>query len=1006
MTNQDSTVLNNNYVITPTLETLNNINEEDAEQPALRVNSEDPAIWLNPTNPEESIVIGALKNGDLATFNLQGEVEQVISAIELGDIGYKNIDIIYDFPLASMIADEESKVDLAIASDRANNTLAIFEISSDGQLNKLSTPQLDNPVTFGVDNVNEAIADGLATYTSSSGKSYVFLTQADGNKVAQIELISRLGPADEQLIEAETVRTLELPVLENQDVEDAQLQALFEDIDVENARVQGLTVDRELGFLYIATQREGILKISAEPEDDSDFTVVKSSQPITEFITFGDSLADVGNLFLTLDFLNIPTSPAYSDGRLSNGKLVPEIIAEELGLSASTPSIVGGNNYAFVGAKAGFEVSSASDSLAPSVGEQITEYLNDNQPKSTDVFFISAGSNDLADIENSGIPTEETVVTAVDSFTQNITTLADKGAKNFIIPNLAPLGRTPEAAIASGLIPGIENILTNVSSQFNALLDTELDELEDELEINIIELDTASEIASILDNPNEFGLTNVLTPAYDTENTISVPNPEDYFWWDTSHPTTAAYSLIAKEVIDKTPELYGLVPDVEDLSIYYGADGTGYLIASSQSDSSYSVFTRGGDNEYLGSFVVGENDDDDIDKVNEIDGLDVTNVALGSEFPNGLLVVQDGEDTSQNLVEDDEELENNTNFKFVPWDTVANAFDNPLQIDTTSYSPRKAEDKPEDEPEEVISLDNTPPTITGNTTPIDNATNIAIDQNISFTFSEDVTAVPQKNITITDEDSNVIKIAANDTTQVAIANGTVTINPNADLINGKQYTIEIESGAFTDTAGNAFDGKFTGDGTFNFTTIDINTSSQPQPQPQSFSSINISNQDTSGNDIELIDLSAYSNQTVTANFEITREATYSNNVYFYEVDNANGEIGSLAPNTSGYLQAALNNVINPSNGLTTADGQTTTGTLEMIGGNMLGVLIVAEGTLSEARSNLDSVEGVYFSYIGANTDDGNFDHIKFEDNMFKFEDLANGGDQDFNDIEIRMEFSA
>ncbi|MEO1560624.1 MAG: DUF4114 domain-containing protein, partial [Cyanobacteria bacterium J06632_19] len=99
------------------------------------------------------------------------------------------------------------------------------------------------------------------------------------------------------------------------------------------------------------------------------------------------------------------------------------------------------------------------------------------------------------------------------------------------------------------------------------------------------------------------------------------------------------------------------------------------------------------------------------------------------------------------------------------------------------------------------------------------------------------------------------------------------------------------------------------------------------------------------------------------------------------------------------------NVINPSQGLTTDDEQTTTGTLEIAGGDILGVLIVANGTLADAQNNLDSVEGVYFSYIGANTDDGSFDHIKIEDGMFKFEDLFNGGDQDFNDIEIKMEFT-
>jgi myo-inositol-hexaphosphate 3-phosphohydrolase len=62
---------------------------------------------------------------------------------------------------------------------------------------------------------------------------------------------------------------------------------------------------------------------------------------------------------------------------------------------------------------------------------------------------------------------------------------------------------------------------------------------------------------------------------------------------------------------------------------------------------------------------------------------------LGSAFPEGLVVVQDGANDPQNPVSDEEELENNsTNFKFVPWNDIANRFDNPLDIDPTSFDPR------------------------------------------------------------------------------------------------------------------------------------------------------------------------------------------------------------------------------------------------------------------------------------------------------------------------------
>ncbi len=152
-------------------------------------------------------------------------------------------------------------------------------------------------------------------------------------------------------------------------------------------------------------------------------------------------------------------------------------------------------------------------------------------------------------------------------------------------------------------------------------------------------------------------------------------------------------------LIDQVKELGGsnLTPDVEGLTIYYGANGTGYLLASSQGDNTFAIYNRQGNNEYLGSFAVGSNGA--IDSVQESDGADVINVPLGANFPYGLFVTQDGNNDPAKLVEDDGELENvNSNFKFVPWENIADAFPNPLNIDTTGYDPRNPVPQPNNQP--------------------------------------------------------------------------------------------------------------------------------------------------------------------------------------------------------------------------------------------------------------------------------------------------------------------
>jgi myo-inositol-hexaphosphate 3-phosphohydrolase len=137
------------------------------------------------------------------------------------------------------------------------------------------------------------------------------------------------------------------------------------------------------------------------------------------------------------------------------------------------------------------------------------------------------------------------------------------------------------------------------------------------------------------------------------------------------------------------PQGKNLTADVEALTIYYAANGKGYLIASSQGDSTLAVYERDGDNRYLGSFQVR---DDEGDGATDSDGADVTNLALGEKFPMGLFVVHDAKNAPQvfTLDEDDFVFENeHTGFELVAWQDIANAFKPPLLIDTKGYDPRK-----------------------------------------------------------------------------------------------------------------------------------------------------------------------------------------------------------------------------------------------------------------------------------------------------------------------------
>ena len=117
-----------------------------------------------------------------------------------------------------------------------------------------------------------------------------------------------------------------------------------------------------------------------------------------------------------------------------------------------------------------------------------------------------------------------------------------------------------------------------------------------------------------------------------------------------------------------------LEADVEGLTIYYGKNKGGYLIASSQGNDSYAVFGRDGSNKYLGSFMITTGGS--IDGTSDTDGIDVLNLNLGTDYPKGVFIAQDGYNyDGKNLI--------NQNFKLVKWNEIASQFKPWLLIDDT-----------------------------------------------------------------------------------------------------------------------------------------------------------------------------------------------------------------------------------------------------------------------------------------------------------------------------------
>jgi phospholipase/lecithinase/hemolysin len=63
----------------------------------------------------------------------------------------------------------------------------------------------------------------------------------------------------------------------------------------------------------------------------------------SEMIVFGDSVSDTGNVHIASTALGQLPDPGF-DGRLSNGPIWVDRLAERLGLASPSPSLTGGTN--------------------------------------------------------------------------------------------------------------------------------------------------------------------------------------------------------------------------------------------------------------------------------------------------------------------------------------------------------------------------------------------------------------------------------------------------------------------------------------------------------------------------------------------------------------------------------------------------------------------------------------------------------------------------------------
>lgn len=219
---------------------------------------DDPAIWVDPADSSNSIVIATAKEGGLRVYDLDSAELQNLAATDGpradGAPGrYNNVDVAYGVPVNGV------PTDLAVVSDRYNDQVRFFAIDPAGAaaetpLTEVTAPDL--PYLFNEDRAGvdtEQTAYGIAVWQSTAGDTFAVVTQEGTTDLALVKVV-----AQGDKVGYEPVDTISMP--SQFDLPNGQTWIPCEDPGV-LPQLEGVSIDRRTGTLFAAQEDVGLWRI-------------------------------------------------------------------------------------------------------------------------------------------------------------------------------------------------------------------------------------------------------------------------------------------------------------------------------------------------------------------------------------------------------------------------------------------------------------------------------------------------------------------------------------------------------------------------------------------------------------------------------------------------------------------------------------------------------------------------------------------------------------------------
>ncbi|MEN8165223.1 MAG: phytase [Acidobacteriota bacterium] len=206
------------------------------------VDTDDPAFWINPEDPAQSLILGTDKGGAIYVFDLQGKIIPEKTVTGMGRMN--NVDIACGFQLGG------ETIDIALATDRNENKIRAFRLPDMAAIDnggieafEGQAPELRRPM-------------GLALYTrASDGAFFAIVSRKEGPSGAYLWQY-RIEDGGSGAVKATKIR------------EFGSFSGLTktEEGEIKTTEIEAIAVDNALGYVYYSDEWGGIKKYHADPD--------------------------------------------------------------------------------------------------------------------------------------------------------------------------------------------------------------------------------------------------------------------------------------------------------------------------------------------------------------------------------------------------------------------------------------------------------------------------------------------------------------------------------------------------------------------------------------------------------------------------------------------------------------------------------------------------------------------------------------------------------------------